>query len=706
MPSETDAKTIDRMIAGLEKEDHSGLSSPLQVLTRMLMRLADIPPGEDVYQIIGDALYELVPNSLIPINSFDEETGLFCVRALRGVNGYIERLAGILGTHPVGMSLTINDRAREGLNTGTLQQVPGGLFELTMGNIPKAVCATANKVLDLSAVYAIGFTWKSRLWGSASFLLRGNHQVIDKDLVEKFVKLATVALQRRKVEERLIKTENQNKDLLQRYLNILQASTDMIFTVDLHGNLEYNNYACREHLGYNENELKGISCFHVVHPDDMKRMRQNFASILQGYSTQNHEYRLRKKDDNYITVLISSCPLRDTGGTITGVHAIARDISDRKKMEVELREHGDNLERLVAERTGELKEINMKLQQELHERKRAEKKALQSQRQLENLVETSPAIMCMTDLKTKVCYINRKFQEVTGYSKEDVEGKYWPSLDITPDYTGALLKRMLQKTLGKPPSPMEVKIKCKDGRFKHVSGIGELIRKKGIPVGFQVTAQDITERKEAEERAEMIAKQLLKALEDIVETMAITVELRDPYTAGHQRRVAQLACAIADDIGLSEEQQTGIRFAGLIHDIGKIRIPTEILTHPGVLTEAENRIIRTHPSTGYEILKNIEFPWPIAPAILQHHERIDGSGYPSGLVNDDIIIEAKILAVADVVEAMASHRPYRPSLGLDRALDEIKSNIGTLYDPEAVNSCIKLFRKKRFIFDEVCEINF
>jgi putative nucleotidyltransferase with HDIG domain len=204
----------------------------------------------------------------------------------------------------------------------------------------------------------------------------------------------------------------------------------------------------------------------------------------------------------------------------------------------------------------------------------------------------------------------------------------------------------------------------------------------------------------------MIAKQLLKALEDIVETMAITVELRDPYTAGHQRRVAQLACAIADDIGLSEEQQTGIRFAGLIHDIGKIRIPTEILTHPGVLTEAENRIIRTHPSTGYEILKNIEFPWPIAPAILQHHERIDGSGYPSGLVNDDIIIEAKILAVADVVEAMASHRPYRPSLGLDRALDEIKSNIGTLYDPEAVNSCIKLFRKKRFIFDEVCEINF
>ncbi len=706
MPLETDANTIDTIIAELEKENRSGLSSPLHILTRMLMRLADIPPGEDIYQIIGDALYDLVPDSFITVNTFDEESGLFYVRAIRGINGYIERVAGLLGTHPAGMSLAIDEPARQGLSRGTLQHVPGGLFELAMGNIPKPVCTTISKAIDISAVFAIGFTWQGNLLGSASFLLRGDYRFIDKDLIEKFIKLASIALQRGKTEELLKKTEHKNRDLLQRYLTILQTSTDMIFIVDCNGAIEYNNHACLKHLGYMENELKGSSCYHAVHPGDLKRMQQNLSPVLLGYSSQNHEYRLRKKDGDYITVIISSCPLRDSEGTIIGIHAIARDISARKKMEEDLRAHGDNLERLIAERTGELKVMNNKLQQELRERKRAEKKALQSQRQLENLVETSPAIMCRIDLKAKVSYVNRKFQEVTGYSKNEVEEKYWPSLGITPEYTGALLKRMLQKMLGKPSSPMEVKIICKDGRSRYVSGIGELIRKKGIPVGFQMIAQDITERKEAEERAEKIAKQLLKALEDIIETMAITVELRDPYTAGHQRRVAQLATAIAEDIGLPEEKQTGIRFAGLIHDIGKIRVPTEILTHPGVLTEAEIRIIRTHPSTGYEILKNVEFPWPIAPAILQHHERLDGSGYPSGLMKDDIIIEAKILAVADVVEAMASHRPYRPSLGLDRALEEIDSNSGILYEPLAVNSCINLFRKKGFTFDEVRQINF
>jgi putative nucleotidyltransferase with HDIG domain len=144
----------------------------------------------------------------------------------------------------------------------------------------------------------------------------------------------------------------------------------------------------------------------------------------------------------------------------------------------------------------------------------------------------------------------------------------------------------------------------------------------------------------------------------------------------------------------------GIRFAGLIHDIGKIRVPAEILTHPSKLAEAEMTIIRTHPTIGYEILKNIEFPWPIAQAVLQHHERMDSSGYPLGLFKDDIILEARILGVADVVEAMASHRPYRPSLGIDKALEEIIHNRGKLYDTLAVESCVRLFKKKGFKFNE------
>jgi len=175
--------------------------------------------------------------------------------------------------------------------------------------------------------------------------------------------------------------------------------------------------------------------------------------------------------------------------------------------------------------------------------------------------------------------------------------------------------------------------------------------------------------------------------------MAMIVEMRDPYTAGHQRRVTQLACAIAEKMGFSSDQITGLRLAGLIHDIGKVRVPAEILTNPNVLTEAEMTIIKMHPSLGYDLLKTLDLPWPVADIINQHHERLNGSGYPSGLVGNVILREAKILAVADVVEAIASHRPYRPALGIDKALEEISKLKDILYDQEVVDSCIKIFRE-------------
>lgn len=189
-----------------------------------------------------------------------------------------------------------------------------------------------------------------------------------------------------------------------------------------------------------------------------------------------------------------------------------------------------------------------------------------------------------------------------------------------------------------------------------------------------------------------------RALEGSIRAMAFALEMRDPYTAGHQLRVADLACAIANEMGLSEKQTNGIRMAAMIHDIGKICIPAQILSKPGKLNEIEFSLVKAHPGIGYDILKNIEFPWPIAQMVLQHHERIDGSGYPSGLAGSEILLEARTLAVADVVEAMASHRPYRPALGLDKALEEISKNRGVLYDPEVADACLKVFRKKGFEF--------
>jgi putative two-component system response regulator len=195
-----------------------------------------------------------------------------------------------------------------------------------------------------------------------------------------------------------------------------------------------------------------------------------------------------------------------------------------------------------------------------------------------------------------------------------------------------------------------------------------------------------------------ITEELRRTIDGIIHTIALTVETRDPYTAGHQRRVADLARAIALELKLSEESVEGTYLAGLIHDLGKISIPAEILSKPGLLSKNEFNLIKEHPQIGYDILKEIEFPWPIADIVFQHHERIDGTGYPSGLIKESILIEARIIAVADVVEAIASHRPYRPSLGIDLALREIRKNSGSLYDAHIVDICAALFEEKGFHF--------
>ncbi|MBL7205116.1 MAG: response regulator [Desulfobacteraceae bacterium] len=195
---------------------------------------------------------------------------------------------------------------------------------------------------------------------------------------------------------------------------------------------------------------------------------------------------------------------------------------------------------------------------------------------------------------------------------------------------------------------------------------------------------------ERTERLQDTLESLRKAMGSTIRVISSTVEMRDPYTAGHQQRVTTIACAIATEMGLPEDRIDGLRMAGVIHDLGKIAVPAEILSKPGEITEAEFSIIKSHPQVGNDILKDIEFPWPIAEIVYQHHERMDGSGYPQGLSGEDILLEARILCVADVVEAMASHRPYRPALGIEKALDEISENKGVFYDPEVVGALFRL----------------
>ncbi|MCR4320001.1 MAG: PAS domain S-box protein [Candidatus Brocadiaceae bacterium] len=238
------------------------------------------------------------------------------------------------------------------------------------------------------------------------------------------------------------------------------------------------------------------------------------------------------------------------------------------------------------------------------------------------------------------------------------------------------------------------------GVFVVFSGTKEAIFEEEIGY-LQEVATDISvgiKSRRLERGLQQSYERIRKTLKGTIDAIANICEKRDPYTSGHEKRVAQLACAIAGEMGLSEDQVEGIRVTSCLHDIGKMEVPAEILSKPTKLSEIEFSLIKAHAQTGYEILKGVEFPWPVAQIVLQHQERLDGSGYPNGLKGKEIMLEARILAVADTIEAMSSHRPYRPAMGVDMALKEITRKKGILYDPAAVDACLKLFRRKGFRF--------
>jgi PAS domain S-box-containing protein/putative nucleotidyltransferase with HDIG domain len=293
---------------------------------------------------------------------------------------------------------------------------------------------------------------------------------------------------------------------------------------------------------------------------------------------------------------------------------------------------------------------------------------------------------------------------------------------LAENLTGWKLNQALDKTLGdvfkvmnqKPGKMQSISVKkilkgegsalsdeailvSKNGKKTPIDPRLEPIKDEGGNItGVVLAFTDVTARKMAEEELKRSFELHKIAMDGTVRAIAYTVEIRDPYTAGHQRRVTKLACAIGEEMELPKDKIEGLRMSGELHDIGKIHVPAEILSKPGQISEAEYTIIKTHSQVGHDILKTIEFPWPVAKIVLQHHERMDGSGYPQGLKAKDILLEAKILAVADVIEAMATHRPYRPALSIEEALAEISKNKGKLYDSKVVDSCLKVFEDKKF----------
>jgi PAS domain S-box-containing protein len=305
-------------------------------------------------------------------------------------------------------------------------------------------------------------------------------------------------------------------------------------------------------------------------------------------------------------------------------------------------------------------------------------------------------------------YFSPSVTRLLGYSVEEamtgtVETRLTgASLEAVTD-TLARTLALEQKAPGRisGEGTLELEFKRKDGSIVWADTTVSFLRDPGgRPVEILGVLRDISERKKAEEGLHRSLEVLERTIEGTVQAIASTVETKDRYTAGHQRRVSQLACTIAREMGLSSDRMRTIRTAGLLHDLGKISLPAEILSKPGDLTELEFAVIKTHPQAAYDILKNIESFGEIAEVVLQHHERMNGSGYPFGLHGEEILLETRILAVSDVIEAMSSHRPYRPALGLDKALEEIRQNSGTLYDPDVVSTSLRVFTEKGFKFED------
>jgi PAS domain S-box-containing protein len=328
-------------------------------------------------------------------------------------------------------------------------------------------------------------------------------------------------------------------------------------------------------------------------------------------------------------------------------------------------------------------------------RREAESGLRAAEEQFRGLVEQSIAgIYIIQD--EMFAYVNRRFAEILGYdTANELVGS--DPLSLVDEKDRATVREYMRRRLEGEVRSVSYSYTAirRDGKLIDVGVHGSRATHAGRPAVIGLM-QDISEKKRAEEEIQRYVAQLEKAFMSTVGVATTLSEMRDPYTAGHERRVAEIAVAIGKEFGLDDRRLEGLRVAGYLHDVGKMTIPSEILSKPGRLSAIEFQLIQGHARASYDVLKDVEFPWPVAQVALQHHERVDGSGYPQGLKGDEIMLEARIMAVADVVEAMSSHRPYRPGLGIEKALAEIERGRGTIYDAQAVDACLRLFRERAY----------
>jgi PAS domain S-box-containing protein/putative nucleotidyltransferase with HDIG domain len=323
----------------------------------------------------------------------------------------------------------------------------------------------------------------------------------------------------------------------------------------------------------------------------------------------------------------------------------------------------------------------------------------ESEYRFRRVVEVSPIPMAMFDEGENITLVNAAFVALLGYTRDDIPTleQWWPAAYPDPEYRRSNIDAwqhefQRSRMAGDAFVPIQARIQRKGGAERVV-----LLSSASLGVASSenvVVFLDITEREQAEESVLRSNERLELVLKSVIVLIGKVIETRDPYTQGHEEGVARIGRLIAEEMGLPSDEVDAIEVAGLVHDVGKLGVPAEILTKPGTISDAERELIKDHSRQGYEILKGIDFDWPIASIVLQHHERMDGSGYPAGLRGDEISVAARVLMAADVIEAMGAHRPYRPALGVDAAIAEIVEH-PEQFDPQVVAACVRLHEAGR-----------
>ncbi len=462
----------------------------------------------------------------------------------------------------------------------------------------------------------------------------------------------------RKQTEELLKQNEEQYRLLADHVK------DQVWLMDMNLQIKYISPSAEKLLGYTLEELKQITVEKLLSPSSREKALKIAAEEIPktaadpSYSmNQLIELELISKTGQMLFMECAFSVIRDEKGTPQSILGEGRDITERKKIEDSLRKSEENFRH--------------------------------------SLDDSALGVRIVTS-DGKTLYANKAILNIYGYHHIDELRNTPLHQRYTPESFAHFQRRQEKRSKGEPgPSDYEISIIRKDGEIRHVHALRKEIFWNGQKQ-YQVIYQDITERRMAEAKLKETLNTLRRSIKTTIQVLGIASEARDPYTAGHQRRVADLARAIATEMKLSHDTIEGIRMAGAIHDIGKISIPSEILCKPTMLTDLEFSLVKSHCQHSYEIIKDVESPWPLADIVYQHHERMDGSGYPQKLQGEDILIEARIIAVADVVEAIMSFRPYRPALGKDIALAEIEQNAGKLYDKAVVKACLKIFREKNF----------